>query len=53
MREQFHLLEDVNIPSSNGKSLHGISQPRQNFDHGHKAHIRPPSLTARKINGNS
>lgn len=38
---------------SSGSPLHGISQPRQNLDHGHSAHMRPPSLTARNVNGNS
>lgn len=52
--ENLHdLLDDVIFPFNKGRSLHGISQPRQNFDHGHRAHRRPPSLTARKMNGNS
>lgn len=46
-------LFDDKLPFSNGSSLHGISQPRQNFDHGHSAHTRPPSLTALSVNGNS
>lgn len=48
-----YLLDEGSIPSNNGKSLHGISQPRQKLAHGHNAHTRPPSLTARKVNGNS
>lgn len=48
-----NLLDEESIPSNNGKSLHGISQPRQNFDHGHNAQKRPPSLTARNMKGNS
>lgn len=41
------------IPRSNGSSLHGISHPRQKRDHVHRAQIRPPSATARNVNGNS
>lgn len=46
-------LLDESIPCSNGKSLHGISHPRQNLDQGHNAQMRPPSLTALNVNGNS
>lgn len=48
-----NVLDERSIPSNSGKSLHGISQPRQNFDHGHNAQKRPPSLTALSMNGNS
>jgi hypothetical protein len=40
-------------PFSSGSSLQGISQPKQNRDHGHNAHIVAPSVTARKVNGKS
>lgn len=51
--KSLNLLDEESIPSNNGNSLHGISQPRQNLDQGHSAHILPPSATALKINGNS
>lgn len=44
---------DDKYPLSNGSSLHGMRQPRQNLDHGHRAHTRPLSPTARNVNGNS
>jgi hypothetical protein len=40
-------------PFSSGSSLQGISQPKQNRDHGHNAQIVAPSVTARKVNGKS
>lgn len=39
--------------SSNGSSLHGISQPRQNLDQGQRQQTRPPSATAFNVNGKS